>query len=119
MEPSLLHTFACADGGPAFDLWRSAIGRDGYRELVEAAYAQGFSAEIEAFPATLPPRRDDNLAARIVLLPVPARGTALFRAIPTRRTYRGTYDGSRGLPATILQDLSAPGSSLGGTLCTP
>ena len=75
--------------------------------LVQAALAQGLEARVETFPAPLPPKGDDALAARVHLASAAVRETEFFGAIARRHTNRGTYDDARDLPAGLHGEMSA------------
>lgn len=75
--------------------------------LVQAAAAQGFAAQIETFSGKLPPQADDRLAARVRFVPAAAQDLTLAAAIPKRHTHRGAYDRSRPLAPRLLEELSA------------
>ncbi len=75
--------------------------------LAQAARAQGFEARVEAYPAPLPPPRDDTLAARVRLHPGGQENSELFDAIPRRRTNRGAYDTTLSVPEPVTEEMAA------------
>ena len=75
--------------------------------LAQAARAQGFEARVEAYPAPLPPPRDDTLAARVRLHPGGQENSELFDAIPRRRTNRGAYDATLSVPEPVTEEMAA------------
>ena len=77
--------------------------------LLQAAPAHGYRAQVTLLPT---PERPVH-AARIDLEPGPRRRTALYRAIPRRRTDRSAY-ATRPVPVAMLREMAALGADLEG-----
>ena len=75
--------------------------------LAQAVLAQGLEPRVETCPGMLPPEGKNALAARVRFTSAGARESGLFNAIAKRHTHRGVYDGTRPLPASLRDEMSA------------
>src|SRR5262249_2666264 len=79
--------------------------------LVQAARAQGFAAQIELPPATLgvaPPLAPGEPAAIVRMMASSRAETELFHAIPRRHTHRGAFLPDREVATSVLTEMDAP-----------
>jgi hypothetical protein len=86
------------------------LGREMYlslgcalENLVLAAKAHGYSAEVRLLPSSA----DSTHVATVALAPGPTRRTDLYEAIPLRHTNRAAYRTDRQVPPAVLEHIRA------------
>jgi hypothetical protein len=92
------------------------VGLGCFLELFRmAALAQGYTAQIDAFPDGEPhPRLDGRRAARVTLMKTPPQKDPLFGAVLDRRSNKGVYKNTPVDPAAFAKLMAS--SRVGGTL---